>query len=388
MDQNGITIEEETSVAANLRYTRNINAVAVMNNKSGVATKVESTNGVNVIAERSMYQGKVGHCSLGITTPATTWYLAEGSTNNGYETWICVQNSNYADADITLTYLDENGNTAQEETTIPALRRFTRKVNNVIDMQNKDGVATIVASTNQVTVIAERAVYWNASLPDGQGGGHCSAGAISPATTWYMAEGSTNGYETWVCILNPDTGDANVRLTYMDEEGNTVQEETTITAKRRFSKRINDITSMNNKNGVATKIESINNVGIVAERAVYWGLGGGHCSIAVTTPAITWYLAEGSTSGYDTWICVLNPSNSTANVRLTYMDEDGNTSYEDVTIAANRRFTKNINSVSAMNNKNGVSTKVESTNNIGIIAERSVYWDNGAHGHCSHGYPF
>ena len=56
------------------------------------------------------------------------------------------------------------------------------------------------------------------------------------------------------------------------------------------------------------------------------------------------------------------------------MDEDGNTFQEAVTVSAQRRFTRKINDITEMNNKGGVSTRVESTNEVGIIAERSMYW--------------
>ena len=151
---------------------------------------------------------------------------------------------------------------------------------------------------------------------------------------------------------------------------------------------------MNNKGGVSTKVESTNGIAIITERAMYWDAGGvtwagGHCSTGVTNSPVTWYLAEGSTSGFDTWILVQNPNDTDASIKLTYMDNDGNTEEEETTVAAHSRFTRRINDISAMNNKGGVSTKVESTNSVGIIAERAMYWDAGgvawAGGHCSTG---
>jgi hypothetical protein len=34
------------------------------------------------------------HDSIGVTAPAPVWYLAEGSTEGGMETWVLVQNPN------------------------------------------------------------------------------------------------------------------------------------------------------------------------------------------------------------------------------------------------------------------------------------------------------
>ncbi len=365
MDEDGNTVVETETLTGNRRFTRRINAVNGMKNKGGVATKVESTNDIGIIAERAMYWPGGGHCSVGVTAPASTWYLAEGSTN-GYDTWILLQNSGSTYANVTLTYMDENGNTFQESTIVSAQRRFSRRINNISSMNNKSGVSTKVESTNSVDIIAERAMYWT-------GGGHCSAGTTASATTWYLAEGSTNGYSTWILLQNPNENTANITISYMDEDGNTFQEAVTVSAQRRFTRSINDISSMNNKGGVSTTISSTNGIGIIAERAMYW-TGGGHCSAGTTAAATSWYLAEGCTNGYSTWILLQNPNDNTANIRLTYMDEDGNTFQEAVTVSAQRRFTRKINDITEMNNKGGVSTRVESTNEVGIIAERSMYW--------------
>ena len=60
-----------------------------------VSTKVTSGGG-NVICERAMYGNERtwAHDSIGATAPAATWYLAEGCTDGGMETWVLVQNPN------------------------------------------------------------------------------------------------------------------------------------------------------------------------------------------------------------------------------------------------------------------------------------------------------
>ena len=380
MDENSNTVIDTETIAANRRFTKRVNGVTGMKNEYGVATKVECTNGYGVITERAMYYSNGGHCSIGVIAPATTSYFAEGSTN-GYDTWLCIQNPNVNAANITLTYMDELGNTFQESEIVLAQRRYTRKINDISAMNNKNGVATKVESTNGVGVITERAMYWSSGAAEsragsrGGSGGHCSISVTAPATTWYFAEGSTNGYDTWICIQNPGTNPVDVTLIYMDELGTTFQESVTIAGQRRYTRKINDVSSMNNKNGVSTQVVTTNGVGVIAERAMYWSTGG-HCSVGVTNPATTWYLAEGSTNGYDTWICIQNPGSNPAGVTLTYMDENGATFQESVSIAGQRRYTRKINDVSSMNNKSGVSTKIEATNGVGVVAERAMYWSS------------
>ncbi|MEW6554409.1 MAG: hypothetical protein AB1384_09000, partial [Actinomycetota bacterium] len=53
-----------------------------------VSTRVEATDG-EVVCERAMYwNGRAGgHDSVGVTSPAPVWYLAEGATAGEFETW-------------------------------------------------------------------------------------------------------------------------------------------------------------------------------------------------------------------------------------------------------------------------------------------------------------
>ncbi len=65
--------------------------------------------------ERAMYgNGRAwAHDSIGVTAPAETWYLAEGSTGEGFETWVLVQNPGTSDAvSVDLTLMTGSGSQA------------------------------------------------------------------------------------------------------------------------------------------------------------------------------------------------------------------------------------------------------------------------------------
>ena len=401
MDTDSNTVQVSPTVNAQTRYTANVNAVSGMENKEGLSIKVQSTNAVGIVAERIMYWDSNtitdagGHCTIGAIDTATKWYFAEGSTN-GYTTWFTVQNPDPSQtANITITYMDADANTAQVVTTIAPQSRYTTDINSVASMAGKDGISTTVTSTNSVGIVAERIMYW-----DGGGftsvGGHCTIGSSGVSNNWYFAEGSTSGHDTWITVLNPNaTSNASLTITYMDTSGNTVQVSPMVNAQTRYTANINAVSGMENKEGVSTKVQSTNSVGVIAERSIYWDSNsitniGGHCTIGSPNTALTWYFAEGSTNGYNSWITVLNPSaSSTANVTITYMDADANTAQVITTIDPNSRYSTDINSASSMTGKDGISTTVESTNSVGIIAERSMYWDsnniNKVGGHCSKG---
>lgn len=388
VDKDGNAVEETRTINANTRFSKKLNDVAAMNNKNGVATKVESLDGVEIVVERAMYFDEVyGHGSIGVNKTAKIWYLPEGSTANGFETWLLVLNPNETATTVRFTYMDEEGGNALEQFRMSANSRLTRKLNDVVEMKNKKGVATKVESLDDNEIIVERAMY----LPNG--GGHNTHGATITGKTWYLAEGSTNnGYETWILGLNPGDEATTVRLTCMDDKGVSYEEQFQLGAHSRFTKRINDIKEMNNKNGVATKIESLGGAGIIVERAMYWGGTGSHCAMGTMRLSTSWGLAEGSTGGsFETWLLVFNPNDIPADIKISYMDQDSNRASEQTTLKAFSRFSRRLNDIQPMKRKDGVATKVEVTNGVGVIVERAMYWDGkgkrAIDGHCSMGYP-
>ena len=83
----GGSVVKEYGIKAHSRFTLKVNAVEGLSN-SEVSSTVESLNGVNVIAERSMYfiysdgysSRDGGHNTIGVNSASRTWYFAEGYT--------------------------------------------------------------------------------------------------------------------------------------------------------------------------------------------------------------------------------------------------------------------------------------------------------------------
>ena len=83
--------------------------------------------------------------------------------------------------------------------------------------------------------------------------------------------------------MNPHSQAAEVTVTFMLEDGSNIQRELTLAGTSRTSIHVNEIAP---DKSVATKAESTNNIGIIAERAMYWNVGNqtwasGHNSIGV-----------------------------------------------------------------------------------------------------------
>ena len=136
--------------------------------------------------------------------------------------------------------------------------------------------------------------------------------------SWYLAEGYTGGdFDTWVLGQNPGVEDAMVTLTFQVQDGDAPTRTFGVAAGTRLSIHLDELENLADAQ-VSTRVTSTTGAVIIAERAVYFtydGKQGGHDSVGVTSPCMTWYLAEGYTGGdFDTWVLVQNPSTEPAHV--------------------------------------------------------------------------
>ncbi len=94
------------------------------------------------------------HDSVGATSPATSWYLAEGATAGDFETWLLVQNPGDTPASIDVKLHTAGGEVPGPTGTIPA--RSRRSFNLGAYAVSYDVSAAVTASSG---VVCERAMY-------------------------------------------------------------------------------------------------------------------------------------------------------------------------------------------------------------------------------------
>jgi Family of unknown function (DUF5719)/IPT/TIG domain len=337
-----------------------------------VSTKVNADG--DVVCERAMYGtgGVWAHDSIGTTDPSTTWYLAEGCTRGGFETWVLVQNPNSSPARVTLTYMTESGKAQGPTVDIGANSRETFFAADSVP--DRWSVSTQV--TSDLPVIAERSVYGN-----GRTWAHDSIGATATSQDWYLAEGCTaGGFETWVVVQNPNASEAEVQLTYMTPDGATGSSPVTVPA---FSRRTFDVSkSVPDAWEVSTRVHA--DAGVVAERAMYGnGRAWAHDSTGARTPAATWYMAEGCTaSGYETWVQVQNPGSTDAEIDVVFQTDSGRVQGPRETLPARTRQTYNVRDYVESYN---VSTMVTAISGQ-VVCERAMYGSGRRWAHDSIGY--
>lgn len=223
--------------------------------------------------------------------------------------------------------------------------------------------------TSDDDIIAERPMYF--SYRGSWGGGTTDSGVNVPKKTWYLAEGSTwPGSEEWICIQNPNNVSASITVNYMFQYGVRRRQAVKVPAHARCTIDVNSFVGPNKD--VSARIDASKPV--VVERPMYFnfrGLDGGSTASAVSAPARKWYFAEGATHpGFTQWLAIMNPSETTARVGITYMFAGGATQRQSVDVVAHSRKTILVNDVVGPNKD--VSAVVDS--NVAVIAERPMYF--------------
>ena len=109
-----------------------------------------------VVCERSMYgsERSWGHNAAGVTQTADTWYLAEGCTASGFETWILVSNPGDEDVAVDMTLHTGTGEVQGPSDLIPP---GVRRSYNLGEYVTTYDVSTMVTASGGV--VCERSMY-------------------------------------------------------------------------------------------------------------------------------------------------------------------------------------------------------------------------------------
>ncbi len=177
---------------------------------AGFSTQVEADQ--PIVVERAMYfdGGQGGHDTVAVPAPARTWYLAEGVSRAGFDTWLLVQNPGSQPASASVTFLLDGGRSVKQPLLIAPRSRASLYTNLVVP----DATYGITLESDQ-PVVAERAVYF-----DGGRAGFDSAAVAAPATEWFLPEGQTSGpFLEQLAVTNPQGQSVNLQVDFLRDEG-------------------------------------------------------------------------------------------------------------------------------------------------------------------------
>jgi uncharacterized repeat protein (TIGR01451 family) len=300
-----------------------------------------------VVVDRTMRwdaSGYGSHAETCLELPSAAWYLAEGATHSRFDLFYLIQNPNATQANVTVTYLRPPPlSPIVKVYLVTPQSRFTLWVN-----QEDPGLASTAVSaviTADMPVWVERAMY-QSNHDMMFDAGHNSAAVTAPATKWFLADGATGPYfDLFILLANADARDAEVRATYLLPSGATVVKAYRVPGNSRVDIWVDQEAGLTDT-PVSTIIESINEVPIIAERAMWWPGDAtrwreGHNSAGATRTGTKWGLAGGELGGPDgaeSYILVMSTSDWPGSVNVTLLFEDGTQSVRTFPLLHNSRL--------------------------------------------------
>jgi hypothetical protein len=376
-------IQDTRTLPARSRTTIHLNDVPGLAG-TAVSTQVDAPAGSKIVAERLMSwdaTGYGGHLGSAVDAPRRKWLFAEGA-QGFFSTFFLLANNGTEEATVRFTFLVELGDPVEHTMKVPAGSRKTFDAGDLAALVNRS-FATVIDT--DLPIVAERAMYFGSSplwL-----GGHGSAGVSAPAFSWYHAEGATGSlFDTFILIANPNPTEALLNVTFNTDAGVTVSRLKTVPPYSRLTINIEAEAPELASTAVSTRVTVLGGLSgpIVSERAMYWSTIGGdwreaHNSFGVTAPGTKWGLAEGRLGGdrgYQTYVLVSNGTGTAADLKVTFIREDGTAIEKTYTAKAGERLNIPAGDVPQLANSN-FATIVESINGVNINVESAIYWNSG-----------
>jgi len=206
------------------------------------------------------------------------------------------------------------------------------------------------------------------------------------AKQWYFAEGTTReGFQEWLTFLNPNLEPVELTVTYAFPGSEALKRNYSVDAESRLSVEVEG--EVGPERDVSVSVSSP--LPIMVERPMYFlyhgRWDGGHVSAGTNQPSTTWYFAEGYTgAGFEEWLCLLNPGDQPANVKIEYISQGGLLKMEERVLHPLQRDTVFVNEAAGADKE--ISLRV--TADQPVVAERPMYFlyhEQWAGGHVSMG---
>ena len=191
--------------------------------------------------------------------------------------------------------------------------------------------------------------------------------------SYYLAEGATGAFfDEDVAIANPNTTDAPVTLTFLQEGGGTVVEHRTVPKQSRLTVHVDQVAGLENSSP-SVQIVSDQKLPLIAERSMFWDASyyGGHTANAVAQPERKWIFAEGFQGFFDPYLLIANANGVETTATVTFLRENDTPVVKGIPIAAFARKTIYAGDFSELIGR-AFGMIVEATQPV--IAERSMYF--------------
>jgi hypothetical protein len=315
--------------------------------------------------------------------PGREWYLAEGATHSGFNLFYSFQNPGDTAAELEVTFLRPGGQPPIVWTDrIGPYTRRSLHVNSIPGLEAAE-VSGVVRSVNGVPVLVSRGMYLG-SQGRGLEAGHESAAIRAPAVRWLLPEGATGPFfDEFVLIANPSTQVAQVDVTYLRPVGPPLVKRHVVPPLSRYGIWVDyDLPELADS-AVSSIVESVNGVGVVVERAMWWPGSSwheAHSSAGETEVGTRWAFAGGEAGGTrnaETYVLVANSSARAGTARITILFEDGNTLAQEIALGPMSRTNVAVAVAfpEALGRRFGVLVESLGDFAVPVVVERAVYSD-------------
>ena len=202
---------------------------------------------------------------------------------------------------------------------------------------------------------------------------------VPTSTLWYFAEGRAGGYfQEYLTLENPDpiqTAQVQVQYLFEGKTGPAITHD--VSPQSRYTVNVNgDLHFPYNGVGhsLAMVVRSVNGVGIVAERPMYFswhGINSGTDALGSTKLGTDYYFADvESERNYSSFITILNPpGGKTANVTLTYIANGAQLGTQIIVVPGGQRGTTYPQAIN-INRQSALSVHSDQP----VVVERPMYF--------------
>lgn len=218
-----------------------------------------------VVAERSEYfvylDSLAGsHCVSGAVRPSASWFFAEGTTRDFFDSYLSVFNPCEYATWFEVSIFVSDGSLRKESLSLAAGERKSLHLNSYLPPE----VDYSVSVSSLLPVAAERATYFRFH---NIAGGYCSPGATQPRERWLFPEGCTSrGFSEWLSLFNPGDGKRFVKVEFIRGDGENVKREYQLPPQGRMAIDVGAEAG----EADAVSLEVSCGEGIVAERSIYF----------------------------------------------------------------------------------------------------------------------
>jgi hypothetical protein len=250
--------------------------------------------------------------------------------------------------------------------TVPGSGRLSVDVNAAVP----SGAVSAVVETTSGGVVVERTMFWG----DQWYGGHTGKAVQNSRTRWYLAEGDSGFFDTYILLANATAVAANVTVDYLLDGGAPIRCYYSVPANARVTIFTRDVPGLPGR-AFSTLVNSDQPINV--ERAMYFSnhgmfWTGGHEAAAVEAPATDWFVAEGRTGPlFDTYLLIANPNTDAVSATLRFLRPGGAPIVQTRTLPPQSRTTILLDGVPGLEDTD-VSTSVSATGPV--VVERAMYW--------------